>query len=445
MKQTTKFKQTEIGEIPEDWEIVNLGVYTLKIGSGITPRGGNSVYINQGVALIRSQNVYNYGFSESGLVFITDIQSKDMENVSLEENDILLNITGDSVARCCLVPMEFLPARVNQHVMIIRVRKELNPKFVRYYLITPKTQALLLSLADSGGTRKALTKTMLENLPVVKPDLSEQFIIAKILSDLDSKIELNQKMNRNLEAIGQNLFRHWFVDFEFPNEKGKPYKSSGGEMVESELGEIPKGWKVSKLNEAADFIRGFSYRGSEKNQINGTYAFVTLNSVIEGGGFKREFCFIMSERLKDRHFVKQGDIIIPNTEQTKTGTLLGFPALVEFPLNYGKERGVFSHHITKAIPKEDNLRNYLYLYLFLNQQNAVKYHTGSVIWALDVEGWSKNEFIILPEYSTLGKFNLLLDKVFKDIFLNHFESESLAQTRDLLLPKLMSGKIRVTK
>ncbi|MEM3041495.1 MAG: restriction endonuclease subunit S, partial [Nitrososphaerota archaeon] len=277
------------------------------------------------------------------------------------------------------------------------------------------------------------------------PKFAEQKYIAKILSDLDSKIELNQKMNKTLEAIGQAIFKHWFVDFEFPNEEGKQYKSSGGEMVYSEeLGkEIPKGWAVIPLDQAAEFTRGFSYRGSEKSKTNGEYAFVTLNSVKEFGGFKREFSYITSDRVKEKHFVQLGDIVISNTEQTKTGTLLGYPALVEFPFQYEKGKGIFSHHITKATPKLENLKHYLYHHLFIYQQNAVKYHTGSVIWALDVANWSKNERIILPSQETLRKFESFVENIFLKSIENNLEVETLSRIRDSLLPKLMSGKIRV--
>src|SRR5947209_6117511 len=112
----TEFKQTEIGTIPEGWKMVALENVCSKIGSGITPRGAEKVYKESGTTLIRSQNVYNNSFNKEGLVYLDEATSREMENVSLEKEDILLNITGDSVARCCMVPEEILPARVNQHV-----------------------------------------------------------------------------------------------------------------------------------------------------------------------------------------------------------------------------------------------------------------------------------------------------------------------------------------
>jgi type I restriction enzyme S subunit len=252
-------------------------------------------------------------------------------------------------------------------------------------------------------------------------------------------------MNETLEEIGKAIFKHGFIDFEFPNEEGKPYRSSGGEMVYNEelRKEIPKGWRVAPLDKVAEFTRGFSYSGSEKSKIDGEYVFITLNSVKEGGGFKREFSYITSDRTREKHFVHNGDIVIANTEQTKTGTLLGCPALVEFPFQYEKDKGVFSHHITKVVSKLRNLKYYLYYYLFLYQQNAVQYNTGSVIWALDVGNWSKNEKIILPHSEVLLEFESLMEDIFLKSSENNLQVETLSRVRDSLLPKLMSGKVRV--
>ena len=138
-----------------------LGEVCTKIGSGATPRGGKKTYLQEGpFALIRSQNVYNDGFHHDGLAFISDEQADDLRNVKLAEEDVLLNITGDSVARVCQVDPTILPARVNQHVAIVRPDPaKLDARFLRYYLVSPHVQSILLSWADSGSTRKALTQT----------------------------------------------------------------------------------------------------------------------------------------------------------------------------------------------------------------------------------------------------------------------------------------------
>lgn len=147
-----------------EWRTVKLGELCSKIGSGATPRGGSKVYLEHGpFALVRSQNVRNDSFTRDGLAYINAEQADGLANVELQPKDVLLNITGDSVARCCLVDEGILPGRVNQHVAIIRPRPdELDPVFLRYYLVSPEMQERMLSWPAAGGTRNALTKGMIE-------------------------------------------------------------------------------------------------------------------------------------------------------------------------------------------------------------------------------------------------------------------------------------------
>jgi len=129
---------------------------TSKIGSGATPKGGNNTYLNKGIALIRSQNILDFIFSKKGLVYINEEQSFKLNNVIVEKGDILLNITGDSIARCCIVPEDILPARVNQHVSIIRCKDIDNSEYVLYYLQYLKPY--LLKICKVGGTHTMLNK-----------------------------------------------------------------------------------------------------------------------------------------------------------------------------------------------------------------------------------------------------------------------------------------------
>ena len=174
---------------------MTLGDVCTKIGSGATPRGGRDVYAQDGrYTLIRSQNVYNDGFHREGLVFIGDHHADELKNVEVFEEDVLLNITGDSVARVCQVASDVLPARVNQHVVIIRPDSfNLDPGYLRYFLVSPEMQTMLLSWAGSGGTRNAITKGMIESLEIPLPPLPEQRAIAHVLGTLDDKIELNRR------------------------------------------------------------------------------------------------------------------------------------------------------------------------------------------------------------------------------------------------------------
>ena len=208
--------ETDKTDSPDDaWVSLRLGDVCTKIGSGATPRGGKEVYLKHGpCSLIRSQNVHNNRFSHDGLAFITEQQSTKLNNVEVLPGDVLLNITGDSVGRACQVTSDVLPARVNQHVAIIRPdARKLSARFLRYFLVWSRTQTLLLSWAGSGGTRNALTKGVIESLHICAPaDVAEQHAIADILGTLDDKIELNWRMNETLEGMARALFKSWFVD-----------------------------------------------------------------------------------------------------------------------------------------------------------------------------------------------------------------------------------------
>jgi type I restriction enzyme S subunit len=154
-----------------NWPQVRLGDICTKIGSGATPRGGKESYKETGIALIRSQNVLDFSFSNIGLAYVDEKQASQLENVCVSEHDVLINITGDSVARACLAPKDYLPARVNQHVAIIRAKADMVYfKYILYVLQTKK--AHLLSIASSGGTRNALTKAMLEEMEFPLPPLA---------------------------------------------------------------------------------------------------------------------------------------------------------------------------------------------------------------------------------------------------------------------------------
>lgn len=151
-----------------------------KIGSGATPKGGKESYCDEGISLIRSMNVYNNRFEYKDLAHITDEQAEQLNNVTIEKKDILLNITGASVARCCIVPDDLLPARVNQHVSILRCKERVLPDFVCNMFTEHNYQGLLWNVATAGGaTREAITKQQIEELILIIPpiDLQKQFVV----------------------------------------------------------------------------------------------------------------------------------------------------------------------------------------------------------------------------------------------------------------------------
>lgn len=190
----------------EGWRRKRLREVTSKIGSGATPRGGQSAYKEQGTSLIRSLNVYDRRFEAERLAFIDDAQAARLSNVIVSEGDVLFNITGASIARCCAAPPAHLPARVNQHVAILRpVPSELTSEFLCYLMTSRAYKDRLLGIGDEGGsTRQAITKSQLENLAIALPARDEQSQIVDDLQSLEAESRrLAYIFEQKLMALGE--------------------------------------------------------------------------------------------------------------------------------------------------------------------------------------------------------------------------------------------------
>jgi type I restriction enzyme S subunit len=174
-------------EVYKNYQTKCLSSLTMKIGSGATPKGGQKAYKDTGTSLIRSLNVYDSVFKPEGLAFIDDNQASKLSNVEVETGDVLLNITGASIARCCIAPDDFLPARVNQHVCIIRPNELLDSQYLNYLLVSPKFKSALLFQGAGGATRQALTKAMISNLEIPLPPLDVQLELVRKVQTLGEK------------------------------------------------------------------------------------------------------------------------------------------------------------------------------------------------------------------------------------------------------------------
>ncbi len=195
-----------------DWNKEQLKNITKKIGSGSTPKGGKESYHTEGISLIRSLNVHNGKFEYKDLAYIDELQAKQLNNVMVEEQDVLFNITGASVARSCIVPKNLLPARVNQHVTIIRCNLEqLNPIFLNQQLLNASYQNFLIFLGESNGaTRQALTKEQIENFFVIVPPLELQNQFAEFVEQTEKiKVAINSSLDK-LKTLKKALMQRFF-------------------------------------------------------------------------------------------------------------------------------------------------------------------------------------------------------------------------------------------
>ena len=423
-----------------DWPKVTLGSVCTKIGSGATPRGGKDVYLDEGpYTLIRSQNVYNDGFHRDGLAFIGEGHASELQNVEVFEEDVLLNITGDSVARVCQVAPDVLPARVNQHVAIIRPDSvNLDAGYLRYYLVSPEMQTLLLSWAGSGGTRNALTKGMIESLELPLPPLSQQCAIAHIFGALDDKIELNRRMNQTLEQMTQAIFQDWFVDFgpvRAKLEDREPYLPPElwdlfpHRLADSELGQIPEGWEFGCLGDVADF---------------------PMRSV-SPADLAEETPYIGLEHMPRRSITLaewgRANKVTSNKLAFQKGEFL-FGKLRPYfhKVGVAPTDGICSTDIVVVAPNA-NLWSCLVL-SYISTDEFVAYtdqtSTGTRMPRTNWKAMSQYE-IRLPPEPVARAFQKITQHLLDRIAVNIHESHALAAQRDALLPKLVSGELRVDR
>ena len=199
----------------DGWEEKPLKELTTKIGSGATPRGGQESYKSEGISLVRSMNVHDWEFRERNLAFIDEKQAKELDGVTLQEEDVLLNITGASVTRCCVFPKEYLPARVNQHVSIIRPKKELlNARFLNLLLTSKPYKDQLLFTGEQGATRQAITKAQIETFRISIPPLKEQQTIVRQLDALRAETQkleaVYHKKLEDLEELKKSVLQKAF-------------------------------------------------------------------------------------------------------------------------------------------------------------------------------------------------------------------------------------------
>ena len=407
-----------------EWK--ELSSITSKIGSGLTPRGGNSVYTDNGISLIRSQNVLDMDFSTENLAYIDEVQAEKLKNVIVEKNDILLNITGDSIARCTIVPEEILPARVNQHVSIIRCKNTEQSKYVMYYLQYIKKY--LLQISKVGGTRNALTKEAIGKLPIKISDDCNK--ISKILDNIDQKIHTNNQINQELEAMAKTLYDYWFVQFDFPDQNAKPYKSSGGKMVyHPELKrEIPEGWGVDSLWNIANFYNGLAMQKYRPDTNEDDYLPVIKIREMMNGFSKdteRARLDIPSEAVVDR-----GDI------------LFSWSATLEVII-WGKEKGALNQHIFK-VTSDTYPKSFIYFELksYLNVFKAIAELRKTTMGHI-TQDHLKQAKIVVPPIELISKLDAKLQPIMLKQQILENQNQELTQLRDWLLPMLMNGQVKV--
>ena len=381
--------------------VVKLADICQKIGSGATPRGGKEAYRAEGIALVRSQNVLDFSFSSDGLAYINDEQADKLRNVELQSGDVLLNITGDSVARACLMDDDYLPGRVNQHVAIIRVdeSKAVN-SYLLYYLQWRKSH--LLQLASAGATRNALTKGMIEQLEIDLPSLDEQRKVVGILGSIQNKIKLNHEINDNLQQQANALFARYY------------------DCAETEI----------SFTEIIQILGGGTPKTSESAYWNGDIPFFTPKDV--------------------------GNPYTLTTEKTITEDGLAHCNSRLYTINtvFVTARGTVGKVGLSGVPMAMNQSCYaligkathpLLVYFYtLKVIDKLKHKaSGAVFDAITTRDF-ESEHILKLSNDDERAFLDVVEPMYQVMLSNSIENMHLASLRDSLLPKLMSGELDVS-
>lgn len=427
------FRNTEIGKLPSEWDVKTLKECSTKITDGthstVKDNKDGEYY------LLSCKNVKNGNvvLGEKERKIDLDTLKKLRKRTNMDIGDLLLTTVGTIGESAIVKDLNF---EFQRSVAIIKLyTKKVNKNFA-YYITKDRYFKYQVSGRISGSVQKCLYLGDINNIKIPLPSLAEQKAIAKILSDLDEKIEVNNKINKNLEEMAQAIFKQWFVDFEFPNEEGKPYKSSGGEMVESELGIIPKGWNCGLIENIATVIGGAT--PSKKNEsyfINGNIPWVTPKDLSDN---KNIYISKGTTNITKEAYKSTSVKFMPrNTVLFSSRAPIGYIAIAknELTTNQG---------FKSLVPNNDigMTANYIYCFLKSIKKSIENRASGSTFKEISGSELKKIE-VIIPAKGILQKYYKFTENIFWEIENIESENERLEKLRDTLLPKLMSGEIRV--
>ncbi|ARH76361.1 MULTISPECIES: restriction endonuclease subunit S [Staphylococcus] len=350
---------------------------------------------------------------------LKSVNDKNAENYLLKENEIVFARTGNSTGKSYFYNEEDGPLVFAGFLIRFKLdSKKVNPKFIRYYTLSENYKGWINQFA-TGSTRKNINAKTYGNMIIKLPPRSYQNYIVQILDSLEEKLKENKKIIANLEELSQTLFKRWFVDFEFPDENGNPYKSSGGEMVESELGVIPKDWSIQTLNDISESYNTKRKPLSklEREKVASIYPYYGATKIID----------YVDDYLFDGKFILVGE---DGTVQTEEGH--------PFVQYVWGQFWVSNHaHILKGKNLSDEV-----LMLILNNIDIQPYITGAVQPKISKKNLNSIK-IVVGSKLIYGKFDQYINTYYKKIREVHDENKYLTQLRDTLLPKLMSGEIEI--
>ena len=412
---------------PEKGEIIS-GPF----GSNISSK----YFVKEGIPVIRGNNLSLSldKFYDDGFVFVTQEKADEL-NCYADRKDLVFTAAG-TIGQVGLIPEN---SKFDRYVISnkqIRVRIDSNKidvLYAYYWFASPWIQRLL-TLSNKGSTVPLLTLWEVKNLPVSYPeDIEEQHRIALVLETITKRIENNNKINKELESMAKTIYDYWFLQFEFPNEDGKPYKSSDGKMVWSEelKREIPEGWKVKRIDDFGKLNNGINYN---KNEVGDkSYKIVNVRNISETSlllSKTKMDDIVLTARTADNYLLKENDILIARS---------GIPGAVRI-LNNDIENTIYCGFIICLRLASDLYRRYL-VYKLKDYENTTATTSGGTIMQNVSQSTLKSIKFAVPEKRYILKFNEKIDSIWSNMQNNEKENQALVSLRNFLLPLLMNVQV----
>ena len=402
------------------WKNVKIKDVAETIFSGGTPSTKKEEFWNGKINWLSSGETRNK--------FIVDTEKKitqeGVDNSSTKlakKKDVVIASAGQGFTRG-QTSMCLIDTYINQSLICVRAKKDIIDPYYLFYNISSRYNELR-QISDGHSIRGSLTTKLISDLNISLPTIDEQRKIREILFSIDNKIETNNEINKKLEEMAQAIFKQWFVDFEFPNEDGKPYKSSGGEMVESELGIIPEGWKIKELKEVIKFNKGKKPKIITDKEFDNSKLYLTIDVLNRNS---------IQYAINDKVVLANKKDILMVMDGASSGSLY-----------YGLD-GIVGSTLSKLVINDEYINDdILYYFLKLNEFNIKGHLTGSAIPHTDKEYVNRLIMCIPNDKELLVRVTKILSDIREKVIINNEENSRLIKLRDILLPKLMSGEIRI--
>ena len=368
-----------------------------------------------------------------------------------QPGDIILTNKGSKNGEIALVP-DPVNFCIAQDMVALRANSNLISPAYLFAALRSRQVQLRIKALNVDAVIPHFKKTDFDKLLIPLPSRRGQAFIGRVYLDISKKIELNRKTNETLEAMAKALFKSWFVDFDPVRAKaegrptGLPAEISDlfpDSFEDSELGEIPNGWEMEALGEILDVDKGVSYKGDFLSDTEGL-PMVNLGCFAGGGSFRAEKMKFYAGEYRERHLASAGDLLVANTDMTQNRIILGAPIIV--PSWRGRDKFLFSHH-TFAIRfrrSKSAFTRFIYFTLLKPsfRQVAAGHATGTTVLALPKDGITDYQTVI-PPAGLLNVFAAKVEALYQKCQALTEQCELLAKTRDVLLPKLISGEIRI--